>query len=639
MVVYAGMRYDYMGLIRGLRRFRAIMAICIIIGVSAFPTMTAHADAFGITDELDGLDGDGKYLGQESRDNYQLDVQKLGIKDAGYEILNAISNGIFSAIAFVGMATISVFYFALDFDIAALLEPMVNSVQSSLRLNVFLPIFQLALVGAFALIIIRFARRDFNGLMTQFGKIIFIFILSLLVVHDSATFLSYTGNITKELSVSIMTGISGTNLNTGTAKYAATASGVLWTSLVHEPWKSLEFSGYDYTDDDVDFFLTTTDAEEREAKVKEIRDSDAGAFKKELTGQRIGQGAIMFLTMLIKCIVFMIVAVILVLFQAATIAIVLFAPVILLLSLVPGFDFMVLGLWCRKILELQIGILVVTFLMGVIILIDGLIQGLASTFGWYVALILQIAMCTGIYFMRYEILNMLSMATMMMGNPRRLRYGMNYLGNPYRFMAKQARMQRRYERSGYRNMNLGRRKRTDIGTEQPQRDGQPRQSSTTTSRPSTYQSSSQSPLAHQEPQRYQDRRETESYTGIKSVSYYAPSDVTDNWHELWNNAEKKNPKGRIQTGETGRGRRRGGHQGTQTVPTGDCRVAGQDSGPERPVSHQGAQSVPAGGQGAAGQAPGPERPVSHQVAQPVPAGGQGAAGLARPVSHRNSPHK
>ncbi|MCC2820998.1 type IV secretion system protein, partial [Lachnoclostridium pacaense] len=598
-----------MDLIRMLRRF--LVAICIIIGVSASPTMTAHADAFGITDELDGLDGDGKYLGQEYRDNYQLDVQKLGIKDAGYEILNAISNGIFSAIAFVGMATISVFYFALDFDIAALLEPMVNSVQSSLRLNVFLPIFQLALVGAFALIIIRFARRDFNGLMAQFGKIIFIFILSLLVVHDSATFLSYTGNITKELSVSIMTGISGTNLNTGTAKYAATASGVLWTSLVHEPWKSLEFSGYDYTDDDVDFFLTTTDAEEREAKVKEIRDNNnAGAFKKELTGQRIGQGAIMFLTMLIKCIVFMIVAVILVLFQAATIAIVLFAPVILLLSLIPGFDFMILGLWCRKILELQIGILVVTFLMGVIILIDGLIQGLASTFGWYVALILQIAMCTGIYFMRYEILNMLSMATMMMGNPRRLRYGMNYLGNPYRFMAKQARMQRRNERSGYRNINLGRRRRTDTGTEQSQRNEQPRQSSTTTSRPSTYQSSPQSPPAHQE--RYQDRRENESYTGIKSVSYYAPSDVTDNWHELWNNAEKKNPEGRIQTGETGSGRRRVGHQVAQTVPTGDRRAAGQTPGPERPVSYQRAQPVPEGGQGAAGQAPGPERPVSHQ---------------------------
>ena len=61
----------------------------------------------------------GKYLSQEYRDNYQLDIEKLGIKDAGYGILNAISNGIFSAITFVGLASIAVFYYALDFDIAA----------------------------------------------------------------------------------------------------------------------------------------------------------------------------------------------------------------------------------------------------------------------------------------------------------------------------------------------------------------------------------------------------------------------------------------------------------------------------------------------------------------------------------------
>ena len=169
MDIQAGMR-DTMSLAKKFNKLQIIVAVCVMICFMVnVSTVTAFASkTVGITDEFDGLEGDGKYFSQEYRDNYQLDIEKLGIKDAGYGMLNAISNGIFSAITFVGLASISVFYYALDFDIAALLEPMISSIQSSIRLNVFLPIFQLILVGAFILAIIRFARRDFSGLMGQF---------------------------------------------------------------------------------------------------------------------------------------------------------------------------------------------------------------------------------------------------------------------------------------------------------------------------------------------------------------------------------------------------------------------------------------------------------------------------------------
>ena len=182
MDVQAGMR-DTMSLVKKFNKLQIIVAmcvmICLMVNISTVTAFAAGGGAFGITDELDGLEGDGKYLSQEYRDNYQLDIEKLGIKDAGYGILNAISNGIFSAITFVGLASIAVFYYALDFDIAALLEPMISSIQSSLRLNVFLPIFQLILVGALILAIVRFARRDFSGLMGQFGKVIFVLLMSI----------------------------------------------------------------------------------------------------------------------------------------------------------------------------------------------------------------------------------------------------------------------------------------------------------------------------------------------------------------------------------------------------------------------------------------------------------------------------
>lgn len=120
MDIQAGMR-DTMSLAKKNNKLQIIVAVCIMICFMVnVSTVTAFASkTVGITDEFDGLEGDGKYFSQEYRDNYQLDIEKLGIKDAGYGMLNAISNGIFSAITFVGLASISVFYYALDFDIAS----------------------------------------------------------------------------------------------------------------------------------------------------------------------------------------------------------------------------------------------------------------------------------------------------------------------------------------------------------------------------------------------------------------------------------------------------------------------------------------------------------------------------------------
>ena len=543
MDIQAGMR-DTMSLAKKFNKLQIIVAVCVMICFMVnVSTVTAFASkTVGITDEFDGLEGDGKYFSQEYRDNYQLDIEKLGIKDAGYGMLNAISNGIFSAITFVGLASISVFYYALDFDIAALLEPMISSIQSSIRLNVFLPIFQLILVGAFILAIIRFARRDFSGLMGQFGKVIFVLLMSVLLVHDSATFLSYTSNITKSLSVQIMTGVSGVDMESGTSEYAATAAGVLWVSLVHEPWKSLEFAGYDYSDEDVEFFLTETDEDTRNNKVQEIREDNPKAFSKSTAGQRIGQGAIMFLTMLFKCIVYILIAVILLLFQVFTIIMVLLAPIILLMALMPGYDFMILGAWCRKMLEIQVGILVVTFLMGIMVLMDQLIQGMSYIIGWYIAVILQVAMCIGLYFFRYEVLGILSMATMMGNNPRRrMRTKFGYMENPYRYMVRMNRgtqgwrgIKRFVAKARYKNQEEYS-ERFSRYSESPHKERMDNRGHT--ERPSTYQVSvpkkREGVQSHSRP--LEPKLET---TGIKSISYYAPREVTDNWRELWDKAEK-----------------------------------------------------------------------------------------------------
>lgn len=149
----------------------------------------------------------------------------------------------------------AIFYHALSFDLAALLQPQIDSIQLALHDSVFTPLLQVALMGAIVLAITKYARRDFSGLLGQLGKVIFIMVLSLMIVRDSATLLSYATSVTKSVSVSILTGISGTNVESNINNYSASAAGILWVSLVHEPWKSLEFGEYDYTSEDVEFFF------------------------------------------------------------------------------------------------------------------------------------------------------------------------------------------------------------------------------------------------------------------------------------------------------------------------------------------------------------------------------------------------
>ena len=532
-----------MSLICKVRKMWFLLFACLFImtGVSELQfNITAYASDFGITDQFDNLEDDGKYAGSKYRHNYQLDVEKLGILEQGYEILNTLSNMVLWCIVFIARAATAVFYYALDFDIAALLSPAINNMQDSLRTNVFLPVFELALVGAFALAVMRFARRDFTGLLGQFGKVIFVFLLSILIVHDSATVMSYTSNITKDLAIAIMTGVSGADIGSETNDYASTAAGVLWVSLVHEPWKALEFENYNYSEDDVEFFLSETDSDAREEKIKEIRENYPNAFSKALVGKRIANGIIILLTMLVKCVIYILVAVMSMLFQLFTILLIILAPVLLIMSLIPGYDMAVIGTWCKKILETQIGILIITFLMGIMIMMDRMVHELGKTIGWYVALVLQNAIGIGLYYFRHEILKMLSMTTTTLGNTRQLKYKIRNLSTPSAMMD---RSMRQGERMATRRAFKWKRNRSydirDVGGYRSYKSYN-RQDRTKLERPST---TSLPPM--RDPQ-YQTtpaltRSGEMTGTGIKGISYYAPREVTDNWQALWSAAEPRQP--------------------------------------------------------------------------------------------------
>ena len=503
-----------------------------------------YAGEFGITNEFDGLSGNAKYLGSEYRDNYQMDMEKLGMTEAADKAFNAVANVVFSGIHFIGYTASVLFYYAMDFDLAQLLKDQIDAIQSALHDSVFSPMLQIGIVGAIIIAITRFAKRDFIGLVEQFGKVIFIIFLSFMVVKDSSTILSYATGITKSISVSILTGASNGTVDTNVTDFAAEAAGTLWTSLVHNPWLSLEFGNYSYSDEDVEALLSKQTEKERKSLVKSMMDGDDGPFAKGRSAERIGNGVMILLTVTFKSIVYVGVAILQVGFQGLAIFYIMLAPVILILSLFPGYDIQLLAIWTKKILETQVGVLLLTFLMGFMILIDNVMTSLAGTIGWFPVLIIQIVAYAFLFMNRGKILHLMSEAQRGVQMPRRMNTQLKQSGNLFRTAED-------IEKNQNRKKTLSNAKRgKDISgpTAPPvnrtnftrQKDtNNPGRGDSGVQRPilSTSESTVHSSAAVEGTS---DNRNTYNQGSvIRGDGYYASYAVTDNWRETWYGTNSK----------------------------------------------------------------------------------------------------
>ena len=136
----------------------------------------------------------------------------------------------------------------------------------------------------------RLTKRDLAGLVTEIGKILCIFLMASFVVTHSATALSATTSITKDISVSALMNINQQG-DIAIENYASNASGRIWKSLVHAPWKSLEFEGGSDDESHVENFLNTPPGTPDRASLVE---SYMGEYPKSMLKSR-GVGRIGFL--------------------------------------------------------------------------------------------------------------------------------------------------------------------------------------------------------------------------------------------------------------------------------------------------------------------------------------------------------
>lgn len=396
----------------------------------AYPGMTVRADeAIKAPEEFEKgkLEGDAKYLDEEYRDNYIFDIEETSIVHFNYLMINGIANVLFAAIRTISFATVTLFYWAIKFDVGELFGGQINGIQQALKDTVFEPLLLLACAACMAAVAVKLLKRDTVGGLTEMAKIVLVVALSTFVVLKSDAALSFATNITKEVSLDALAGVNDSGgLSGDVDDFAAQAAGVLWVDLVHEPWKTVEFMHERVDDGTVEAFLSTGDADQRAELVEDMEGSKC--FKMTVGFERLGFLMIYLIPCLAKCLLFMIVAGVLMLFQVLAVFYLILAPVMLLLFLFAGYE-RILTAWLKKILETQVMILVVTFMLALLIRTDVFLFEKADEWGWFIVLLAQIIIGAGLFLNRGRIIELLSAVQRGTATPRyavnRMRMGGN----------------------------------------------------------------------------------------------------------------------------------------------------------------------------------------------------------------------
>ena len=415
---------------KGKRLFLLFLALLLCLPLLAAP---AHAvDSVGYIEDFQTLDGELRFIGDQYRSNYYLDIERTGLLEAGDKIVNDIANVLFAIIRFFGELVVSIFYFAMDFDVAVLFSGQIDNIQAALKASVFDTLLMLAIAVSLITLIRQLARLNVTGMASHVAQIVIVIVLSSVVVTHSSTALSFATTITKEVSVNALMSINERE-NTSVRSYAANTSAAIWNSLIHEPWLTLEFSGTSPSAEDVERFLTTPPGTpERETLVSDYMDANSGTgvFGKHHGGERLGFLFVYLFLFLAKSIVYLFAALIQLGYQVMAVFYVILAPLVLLLSLFPSMGgLQMVGSWLKKILETQIMILMITFILGLLLSLDSLLYSLAPQLGWLVVLLLEAVISAFVMLNHKSIFKGISRINRAVQNPRLAQRQFRYAGN------------------------------------------------------------------------------------------------------------------------------------------------------------------------------------------------------------------
>ncbi|EGT0000679.1 TcpH [Clostridium perfringens] len=397
-------------------KWLAVLATLIIAYNSL--TKVAHASTFlsygNGDDPFSSItNGWGQFVSDKYRNNYYLDILNLSTFEWLDKTMNMVINMMFSFIVLMAWFGINIFRFCFTNDIASSFGETLEGVMTSLNNGVFNSFFMTVFMISLFSIVYQLWKKNYSAIASQLLATAVIFALSGVFANGAVEFLSASTDFSKKIGVQAIVSINGQKPNeeneTTLENYSKEIVGTLWGNFVHQPWVMLEFDGKlpllksddnstinNETEEYCKQILSNSEgSSEREKVLEEIR----GKYGDDLFSEDSMSDKLVSLFMLIiitavKMVILIAIGVLQIAFQLISIFLVLLIPFVLLIAIVPFFGGTnLLSMLGKKFLGAQAGIIISSFVLALLVLIDTVTLTMFQSWGanLIMALLMQCA--------------------------------------------------------------------------------------------------------------------------------------------------------------------------------------------------------------------------------------------------------
>nr|AEP95006.1 conjugation pore/forming membrane protein TcpH [Clostridium perfringens] len=405
---------------------KALVIIATIVIAYNCLTKIAYADGFlsyGNSDDpyKNIPEGWGMFISEKYRNNYALDI----IDTHGWELIDkaitGLTNIVFSGIVMISWFGVNIFRFCFTNDIAAGFANQLNSVLGSLNNGIFNNFFMIVFMISLFSIVYNLYKKNFSAIGSQILAVAIIYATTAFLSNGAVGFLSKTTEFSKTIGTSAIVAINGKENNEGSLEdYSKTVVGTLWGNFVQQPWVMLEFDGKlqlmnkdsinkEALDYSKDILSEPYGSDEREKALKSIDEKfNNELFSKNGINTKLVSVCVLFIITLIKMIILIAVGMIQIGFQLMSILLILLLPFIMLIAIVPFFGGtnIIKGI-ARKYLGTQLGIIVSSFVLALLVLVDTVTLTMFQSWGanLIIALLMQCTCWIMVIAFRKQLMN------------------------------------------------------------------------------------------------------------------------------------------------------------------------------------------------------------------------------------------
>lgn len=357
--------------------------------------------------------GGGQFVADKYRNNYYLDILNLSTFEWLDKTMNMVINMMFSFIVLMAWFGINIFRFCFTNDIASSFGKTLEGVMTSLNNGVFNSFFMTVFMISLFSIVYQLWKKNYSAIASQLLATALIFALSGVFSNGAVEFLSASTDFSKKIGVQAIVSINGQKANeeneTTLENYSKEIVGTLWGNFVHQPWVMLEFDGKLSLVDKKDPQMLNEEtlqysqqilshsegSSEREKVLEEIRGKYGDdLFSEDSMSDKFVSLFMLILITVVKMIILIAIGVLQIAFQLISIFLVLLIPFVLLIAIVPFFGGTnLLSMLGKKFLGAQAGIIISSFVLALLVLIDTVTLTMFQSWGanLIMALLMQCA--------------------------------------------------------------------------------------------------------------------------------------------------------------------------------------------------------------------------------------------------------